>query len=180
MVSYLATAMMAIGVLASAPESTQWQSDYGDALAATRAADNQPLLVVLDEPQAEDTSIEPVLVNGEAGEGDSKVVDKKLLKHFRLCRIDASTSYGRKVAGVFKAKRFPHVAIIDKSGKVILFKKSGKITSTEFTSALEANQDGERVAAKHVSYKLNGDEGSTSTPAYSNSNYCPSCQRNRR
>lgn len=175
MVSYLATAMMAIGVLASAPESAEWQSDYGDALAATRAADNQPLLVVLDEPQAEETSIEPVL-----GEGDSKIVDKKLLKHFRLCRIDASTSYGRKIAGVFKAKRFPHVAIIDKSGKVILFKNSGKITSTEFTNALKSNQDGERVAAKHVSYKLNGDEGSTSTPAYSNSNYCPSCQRNRR
>ncbi len=174
MVSYLATAMMAIGVLASAPESTEWQSDYGDALAATRAADNQPLLVVLDEPQAGETSIEPVL-----GTGESKVVDKKLLKHYRLCRIDASTNYGQKIAGVFKAKRFPHVAIIDKSGKVILFKKSGKITSTEFSNALEANQDGERVAAKHVSYKLSGDETS-STPAYSNSNYCPSCQRNRR
>ena len=31
MVSFLATAMMAIGVLASTPESTEWQSDYGDA-----------------------------------------------------------------------------------------------------------------------------------------------------
>ncbi|MGD9634995.1 MAG: hypothetical protein AB7G28_06720 [Pirellulales bacterium] len=174
MVSFLATAMMAIGVLASAPESTQWQSDYGDALAETRTQDNQPLLVVLDEPQAKETSVEPALL----GEGDSKVVDKKLLKHYRLCHIDASTNYGQKVAGVFRAKRFPHVAIIDKSGKVVLFKKSGKITTTEWTNALEAHQDGERVAAKHVSYKLSDDEAA-STPAYSNGSYCPSCQRNR-
>lgn len=176
MVSFLATAMMAIGVLASAPESAEWQSDYGDALAETRAQDNQPLLVVLDEPQAKETSIEPAL----SGEGDAKVVDGKLLKHYRLCHIDASTNYGQKVAGVFKAKRFPHVAIIDKSGKVVLFKKTGKISTTELKTALEKHQDGERVAAKHVSYKLGGEEASTSaTPVYRSNSYCPSCQRNR-
>jgi hypothetical protein len=171
MVSFLATAMMAIGVLASTPESTEWQSDYGDALAETRAEDNQPLLVVLDEPQAKEASIEPALL----GEGDTKVVDRKLLKHYRLCHIDASTKYGQKVAGVFKAKRLPHVAIIDKSGKVVLFKKSGKFTTTEWTSALEKHQDG--VKAKHVSYKLGGGEAS-STPVYRSNSYCPSCQRN--
>lgn len=173
MLSFLATAMMAIGVLASTPESTEWKSDYGDALAETRAEENQPLLVVLDEPQAKEASIEPALL----GEGDTKVVDRKLLKHYRLCHVDASTKYGQKVAGVFKAKRLPHVAIIDKSGKVVLFKKSGKFTTTEWTSALEAHQTGERVAAKHVSYKLGGGE-STSAPAYRSDSYCPSCQRN--
>jgi len=166
--------MMAIGALASTPESTEWQSDYGDALAETRAQENQPLLVVLDEPQVKDSTLQPALL----GEGDSKVVDRKLLKHYRLCHIDASTKYGQKVAGVFKAKRFPHVAIIDKSGKVVLFKKSGQFTTTEWTSALEKHQDGERIAAKHVSYKLGGGEAS-STPTYRNNSYCPSCQRNR-
>lgn len=175
MVSYFATAMMAIGVLASAPESADWQSDYGDALAETRAEENQPLLVVLDEPQGKETRIEPALL----GEGDSQVVDRKLLKHYRLCHIDASTKYGQKVASVFKAKRLPHVAIIDKSGKVVLFKKTGKITTTEWTSALEKHQDGERVKAKQVSYNFGGEEASSSTPAYRNNSYCPSCQRNR-
>lgn len=175
MVSYLATAMMAIGVLASTPESAEWKADYGDALAETRAGDNQPLLVVLDEPQAKETSIEPAL----AGEGDSKVVDRKLLKHYRLCRIDASTKYGQKVAGVFKAKRFPHVTIIDKSGKVVLFKKTGNISTTELTTALEKHQDGERVKAKTISYNFNGDSAASSQPVYRNNSYCPSCQRNR-
>lgn len=176
MMSYLATAMLAVSVLASSPEPVQWQGDYGDALEATRADDAQPLLVVLDEPQAAETRIEPALL----GEDGTKAVDAKLLKRFRLVHIDASTKYGKKVAGVFKARRFPHVAIIDKSGKVVIFKKSGKISATEWTSALESHQDGEPVAAKHVSYKLSGDAAASSTPAYSNKSYCPSCQRNNR
>jgi hypothetical protein len=176
MMSFLATAMLAIGVLASVPESVEWQGDYGDALAATRAATRaevqQPLLVVLDEPQAQQARIEPALL----GEGASKAVDTKLLKRYRLCRVDVSTKYGKKVARVFKARRFPHVAIIDKSGSVIIYHNSGQIDATEWTSALESHQDGERVAAKHVSYKLSGDE-QTSAPAYRNNSYCPSCQR---
>jgi len=176
MMSYLATAMLAVSVLASSPEPVQWQSDYGDALEATRADDAQPLLVVLDEPQAAETRIEPALL----GEDATKAVDTKLLKRFRLVHIDASTKYGKKVAGVFKARRFPHVAIIDKSGKVVIFKKSGKISATEWNSALESHQDGEPVAAKHVSYKLSGDAAASSTPTYSNNSYCPSCQRKNR
>ena len=33
MVSYLATAMLAVSVLASAPQPVEWKADYGDALA---------------------------------------------------------------------------------------------------------------------------------------------------
>jgi len=174
MMSYLAIAILALGALAADPQPVTWQENYGDALEATRASDEKPLLVVLDEPQAEETRVQPALLEGQA---DAKEV--KLLQHYRLVHIDASTKYGQKVAGAFRAKRFPHIAIIDKSGKVVLFKKTGKISSTEWTSALETHQDGERVAAKHVSYKLNSDAGSTSTPASSNGSYCPSCQRNR-
>ena len=175
MMSYLATAMLAIGALAADPQPVQWQADYGDALQATRTSEEKPLLVVLDEPQAEETRVQPALLEGKA---DAKEV--KLLQHYRLVHIDASTKYGQKVAGAFRAKRFPHMAIIDKSGKVVLFKKSGKISTTEWTSALEQHQDGERVAAKHVSFKLDFDSAASSTPVYSNPGYCPSCQRNRR
>jgi hypothetical protein len=167
--------MLVMGAVAADPQPVTWQADYGDALEATRASADKPLLVVLDEPQAEATRVQPALLEGKAD-----VKEAKLLQHYRLVHIDASTKYGRKVAGAFRAKRFPHMAIIDKSGKVVLFKKSGKISSTEWTSALEEHQDGERVAAKHVSYKLNDDAAaSTSTPAYRSNSYCPSCQRNR-
>ena len=176
MMSYLATALLAIGAITADPQPVQWQADYGDALEATRASDEKPLLVVLDEPQAEETRVQPALLEGKAD-----VKEVKLLQHYRLVHIDASTKYGQKVAGVFRAKRFPHMAIIDKSGKVVLFKKSGKISSTEWNDALETHQDGVRVAAKHVSFKLNGDSATTtSTPVYSNPGYCPSCQRRGR
>jgi len=175
MVSYFATAMLAVGVLASTPAPVKWQADYGDALAATRADEKQPLLVVLDEPNGTEDRIAPALL----GEGDAQSVDRKLLKHYHLCHVDVSTKYGKRIAGLFKAKRFPHVAIIDRSGKVILFKKSGPISSTEWTKTLEVHQDGERVVAKHISYTVSGDAAQSSTPSYSNNGYCPSCQRNR-
>ena len=99
------------------------------------------------------------------------------MKRYRLCHVDVTTKYGKKVAGAFKAKRFPHVAIIDRSGSVVIYKKSGQIEATEWTTALKDHQEGNRVAARHVSYKLNSDSAESATPAYSNSNYCPNCQR---
>lgn len=172
MMNFLAIAMLAVGAAAADPQSVEWTDNYGEALEATRASSEKPLLVVLDEPQAEATRVQPALLKGEA---DAQEV--KLLKHYNLVHIDASTKYGKKVAGAFRAKRFPHISIIDRSGKVVIFKKSGEISSTEWNNALEAHQDGERVQAKRVSYSLSDD--SASTPTYSNKSYCPSCQRNR-
>jgi len=172
MVSYLATAMLAIGVLAGTPQPVQWQADYGTALAETRAGD-QPLLVVLDEPKSDDARVEPALL----GDGEVNTPDAELLHRYHLCHVDASTPYGKKVAGVFAVKRLPHVAIIDKSGSVILYSKSGKIARSEWRAALKAHRDGTRPL-HHASYKISGDAaGSSSTPVYSNQSYCPSCQR---
>ena len=174
MLNFLAIAMLALGAAAADSQPVEWRDNYGEALEATRTSAAKPLLVVLDEPQAEATRVQPALLEGKV---DAK--EAKLLKHYNLVHIDASTKYGRKVAGAFRAKRFPHVSIIDKSGKVVIFKKSGKISSTEWNDALETHQDGERVKAKRVSYSLNGEEATSSTPTYSNKSYCPSCQRNR-
>ena len=131
--------------------------------------------MVLDEPQGEKLASAGLL------EGKADAEETKLLKHYHLVHIDASTKYGQKVAGVFRAKRFPHMAIIDKSGKVVLFKKSGKISTTEWNNALEPHQDGERAAGQARQLQAQRRLAATSsTPVYSNPSYCPSCQRNRR
>jgi hypothetical protein len=171
MVSYVAAALLAVGAVASAPQPVTWQDNYGDALAATRADDKQPLLVVLDEPKEDGSRVEPALL----GEGQPKAEETTLLKHYRRCHIDVTTKYGRRIAKAFRAKRFPHVAIIDKSGKVILYKKSGQIDEKEWTSALKSHQDGNRVAARQASYQTNGDANSSANGSKS---YCPYCQRN--
>jgi hypothetical protein len=144
-------------------------------LAATRAGD-QPLLVVLDDPKSTDARVEPALLREGAVEGS----EAELLDDYNLCHVDVSTEYGKKVATAFKAKRFPHLAIIDKTGSVIIFAKSGKIDGPEFDTVLAKHRDGIRPAVRRVSYKLtDGSTGSTesATPVYRNPNYCPSCQR---
>jgi hypothetical protein len=175
MVSYLATATLAIGVLASAPQPIEWQADYGAALAATRAGE-QPLLVVLDKPNSAEARIEPALLREGAAEGP----EADLLDDYNLCHVDVTTDYGKKVAKAFKVKRFPHLAIIDRTGSVIIFAKSGKIDGPEFDTVLTKHRDGIRPAVRRVSYKLS--DGTTSSteeakPVYRNPGYCPSCQR---
>src|SRR3989304_2603096 len=147
MASYLATAIVAVGVLASTPEPLEWQADYGKALAATRAGD-QPLLVVIDEPAAAESGAEPVQLDASP-EGDEAT---ELLGRYQLCHVNAATEYGKKVADAFKADKFPYTAIIDKTGSVIIFAKSGKMAANERTNTLEKHRDGERPKV-HVSFK---------------------------
>lgn len=167
MVNSLATALLAVSVLASSSEPVEWQSDYGKALEATKAGE-QPLLVVLDKPEADDARMEPELMDEGAETGE----EAELLRPYNLCHVDASSDYGQKVAKAFKADRFPHVAIIDKSGKQVIFHKSGRFAAKEWRDVLEKFRDGERPI-RQVSYKVIGGTSSS----FSNPNYCPSCQR---
>jgi hypothetical protein len=151
MINFVATATLAIGLVASAPKAPQWESSYGKALEETRAGQD-PLLVVLDKPNSKEARIEPALLSENKATSDNA----KLLKPYRLCHVDATTEYGQKVAKAFNAKEFPHVAIIDKTGSMVIFKKTGQIDSAEWQKILTKNKSGERP-----------------------SSYCPNCQRNK-
>jgi hypothetical protein len=168
MVSSLAIAVLSVGLLAGSPQQPQWEESYGKALEATRDA-KSPLLVVLDKPDSDEARMEPELL----GQEDVGSDDVKLLKPYRLCHVDVTTKYGRKVARAFRAKRFPHVAIIDRTGQRVIFRKSGQIEPKEWEQILVEHKTG-KIPAKAVSrttYKP--------SESYSESRpYCPSCQRN--
>lgn len=173
--AYVATAVVAVGLLTAKAEPLQWESSYGKALEATRA-DDQPLLVVLDKPQAADARIAPELLSQGATDGK----EAELLRPYRLCHVDVTSEYGQRVAGAFKAKSFPYVAVIDKTGSVILFSNAGKLKAEAWGQVLGAFKTGERsTAVTHVSYKPDG------TMMFRNpsqmytigGSYCPSCQR---
>jgi hypothetical protein len=149
MINFVATATLAIGLLAAAPKAPQWETSYGKALEETRSGQD-PLLVVLDKPNSKEARIEPALLSEEKATSTST----KLLQPYRLCHVDVTTEYGKKVAEVFHAKEFPHVAIIDKTGSMVIFKKTGQIDSAEWQKILTNNKSGERP-------------------------YCPNCQRNK-
>jgi hypothetical protein len=151
MMNFVATATLVIGVLAAAPKTPQWETSYGKALEETRAGQD-PLLVVLDKPNSKEARIEPALLS----EDKATTSSSKLLKPYRLCHVDVTTEYGQKVAKVFKAKEFPHVAIIDKTGSLVIFKKTGQIDSAEWQKILTSHKTGESATSN-----------------------CPNCQRNK-
>jgi hypothetical protein len=170
MLYYLATATLTINAMAALPQQTAWESSYGKALEATREAD-EPLLVVLDKPNSKEARLAPELLNEEADSG----ADARLLKPYQLCHVDVSTGYGKKVAKAFQATSFPHVAIIDKTGSTVIFRKSGKIQADEWQRILTRHKSGDRSLARSVSrtvYKPSGTSSDVLRP------YCPNCQRN--
>lgn len=176
MLTYLASATLLIGLVTATPQLPQWESSYGKALAATRAGD-QPLLVVIDKPGTDGSQIDPKLLSQDSIEGDAY----KAVKPYNLCHVDASTEYGQKVADVFHAKTFPYVAIIDKTGSVVLYRKAGNMDAAEWNRALTNHKSGERTAISHVSYKPVASEGvviENTSGSYSSKSYCPNCQRN--
>jgi hypothetical protein len=165
MINFVATATLALSMLAATPKAPQWDSSYGKALEATRAGQD-PLLVVLDKPGTEDARIEPALLS----EDDVSNDNSKLLSQYNLCHVDVSTDYGKKVAEAFRAKEFPHVAIIDKTGSVVIFKKSGQIKQDEWKKILTSYKSGDRNAVAHYTFKPVSDSATTKP-------FCPNCQR---
>jgi hypothetical protein len=174
MVSYFATAALVISTLAANPQPIAWQADYDEALASTRAA-SQPLLVVLDDPDAEETRLHPGLL----GEDETAGQEFDLLRQYRLCHVDVTTEYGQKVAKAFKTNDFPYTAIIDKTGSVILYSKAGQMNDDEWKEVLTTYRAGNRggaIATSHTAYKI-GADAFPSSPSYRSPGYCPSCQR---
>jgi hypothetical protein len=172
MMSYIATATLAVGLLATTPQAPVWQASYGKALEATREG-NQPLLVVLDKPTSDDAKVEPALLS----EGSISGQAVEALKPYQLCHVDVTSEYGKKVAEAFHAKTFPAVAIIDKTGSVIIHRQTGKIDTAGWVKMLNEHKNGLRPTAKtvsHVSYKAvmaSPYQGVTTGRPY-----CPSCQ----
>jgi hypothetical protein len=126
------------GFLVTPSSGREWLADYGQALEATRQA-RRPLLIVIDEQPKWLAHIEPVSETG-------KPVAPALLNKFTLCHVDATTTYGKAVAGAFRTSTFPTTVIIDKKGAVQLAKKTGRLSATALTSLLVAYQGGERPA----------------------------------
>ena len=181
MVYFLATISMLFSAIAADANSLQWQADYGKALAATRG-DDRPLLVVLDIPADTKSAIkkEQLDTNGEQA---------KLLSSYQLCRVDASTEYGQKVAKVFKAEKFPFAAVIDKTGSVLLCRKNGQLSGDQWQSVLTTYEKGDRSSATPHTSAYRGEiydspstsggmfGGESSGTTIVSPSYCPSCQQ---
>ena len=165
MAQLLIATVLAVSSIAAATDSAQWHADYGKALAATRN-DERPLLIVLDVPSDPKSAV-------ETSQLEAKGDQSELLGAYQRCHIDASTAYGKKVAEVFGAEKFPFTAIIDKTGSVIICKKLGRLSNEEWEATLSKYQKGAR-RTEYTSF-FRGE----ATTSVSNPGYCPSCQLNK-
>jgi hypothetical protein len=129
-----ASLMVVTGVVGASPEQT-WHDDYAVALREARAA-RRPILIVLQRPDRANRPVDPANFRAEAAESE-------LLAHFELCRIDVTTEYGKSIAEAFKATEFPYTAITDKSVKLLIFRKAGRLAGDEWTATLATYRYGE-------------------------------------
>lgn len=175
MLQSLALAAVATQMLATATvQSPRWEADYGKALATTRATDAQPLLVVLENSVSETEQVDPTLL---APASENAPAATPALDAYRVCRVDVTSDYGKKVAEVFHAKKFPFVAIIDRTGSVILHSQTGPVDAQVWGEKLARYQDGNQPVRVRVS-RPNYDSGNFSMPVYSRPpSNCPNCQR---
>ena len=151
----LATSVLA---LLAGPSDTQWMDNYGDALQAARAAE-RPLLVVLED-----------------SDHDLKALDGNQadLEHYVVCRIDATTSYGTRVAQAFKTSSFPYAAVIDKTGRKILDRKSGSISEDALQNMLASYRSGNLPQRHTVNYRGASETRTSTTGASVTTSYTPS------
>ncbi|TWT38119.1 hypothetical protein KOR34_30870 [Posidoniimonas corsicana] len=165
MLTSLITLAIASAVASPVADAPKWESDYGKALEQVRS-DDRPLLVVLDKPGEE---VDAKLLSAK---------DDKTLQKYDLCRIDASTEYGKKVAAAFNAKTFPHVAFVDKTGEVVLHTHKGKISKDAWNASLTKYQTGAQPE-RHVVLRPASEAQPVMQyePVYRDNSYCPSCQK---
>jgi hypothetical protein len=135
---FSAVAMLS-GLVAQSSDQPVWRGNYLEALREAQRA-GVPLVIVLDRPGVPGERLEQVSLR-------SSRTAPELLKAYRLCHVDVSTDYGRRVAAAFKADRFPYTAITDREGKWIVFEKTGGFTGDEWTATLAAYRRGERPEA---------------------------------
>ena len=154
-----------------------WVADYGEALKQTQE-EHRPLLVVLDVPSDPAQRVNPELLNEQ--DEDSPLGD------YELCHVDVSTEYGKRVAAVFRAKNFPHVAIIDKSGSVILDRFEGANVEQKWRSSLTTHRSGLRKSDRRFQVAkpvINAAEAATDyvlpDSVSPSKPFCAACQRNK-
>ena len=138
MSAILSVVITASTVLAAANSPTASLTSYGDALKQTQAT-GKPLLVLIDAPRTNETAVRPASFT----QGDAQ---REVMQRYTVCRIDASTEYGQQVAEAFGTTTFPYTAIIDRTGKHVLYRKAGHQTAAEFVTTLDRYKTGIKAA----------------------------------
>ena len=139
------TLVIAIATLAAAPSAVpsdaqtstaRWTSDYKAALTAARA-EGRPLLVVIEKPAEREFRVEQVSAKVDSTQA-------ALLSSYKLCRVDATTPQGRKLAEKFDATALPYTAIVG-SGRWVVYERNGAFTDRDWINMLVSYRNGQKT-----------------------------------
>ncbi|MCP4190708.1 MAG: hypothetical protein GY768_08775 [Planctomycetaceae bacterium] len=124
--------MAATSLAVSATGDLDWSTHYGNAKAKASQS-NRPLLVIIENPTVAADRLD-----------DSALVQNKervaIVKNYELCRVDASTPYGKRVAAAFGAKTLPYTAVTDRAARYITYRRAGKMSADQWSRALGQSQ----------------------------------------
>ncbi len=122
----LATIMATSSLAMTTTEGLNWSPHYGKAKSQATVA-RRPLVVVIEDP------------SDAAKRMDDQALAMSTLEklnEYQLCRVDASTPYGKRVAEAFGAKQLPFTAITDREVRQITYSKAGQMSSEQWTLAV--------------------------------------------
>ena len=163
----MASAAMAV----STTNELDWSSHYANAKVQA-AEEHRPLLVVLENSDDPAGRFDQDRLASES--------QRELLKHYRLCRMDVNTDYGKRVANAFGAKSFPFTAITDSSAQYITFQASGSMTTEKWEQTLQTRMSGQVSDASVRRVETSKVITDWPTEAvYSVPSDCPNCVRNQ-
>jgi len=126
----------------------EWTTDYGTAYKAAQQA-GKPLLVVLEKPAEPRFRIEQVSVSASKD-------PSALLEPYELCRIDVTTSAGGKMAELFGATEYPHIAITDKRVDQIVYRNTGKFSDLDWATMLVTYRNGTKPQMEFAPIRSSG------------------------
>lgn len=124
----LVTIMATSSMAATTTDGLSWSTHYGKAKLQATAA-HRPLVVVIEDPSDASKRMDDQVLA-------TSTLQK--LDKYQLCRVDASTPYGKRVAEAFGADRLPFTAITDREVKQITYRRVGKMSSDQWSTALTA------------------------------------------
>ncbi len=136
----IAIAFLLISSTSLLANESSFLTHYGDAIEQARMT-AQPLLIVISRDAGLPHPIEPA---------EASASRQDPLKSYVVCKIDANSEYGMRVAAAFRVKEFPHSVIIDKTGKRILYRKAGAFSNESWAATLEKFEGGSRPQAAVV------------------------------
>lgn len=99
--------------------------------------EKKPLLVILNPGSRSDVT--PIHLD-DVRKTEQR---RKLLEHYVVVEIDASTSHGETIHKLFQNKPLPHVAVIDREQKWQVFRTSRTLQGSDWTRILETLQKGD-------------------------------------